>query len=458
MFTKRLSVKFDFIVKYAALFLLIFVPLYPKFPLFKVGGTFVSIRLEDLFLAVSAIIVLPLVKRDFNLWRKDKTSISLALYLIIGLISVLSAVFITKTADLQIGVLHLVRRLEYFMPFFIGFYAIARDKKNLDLFMKVIVFVIFVAFLYGLGQKYLYWPIIITQNQEYSKGVALRYREGSHINSTFAGHYDLASFLVLLMPIVIALLLILKKDGKLKFQLSTVFLGGLWLLVNSASRISFVTYLISTTLTLLIINKKRFIPIIVVISLLFSFSSQNMIARYQRVFDVARNKLLLSYQNVLVVNAQDLNPVKNIAPSPTPVAVEILEDRSTNIRLNVEWPRAIRAFLKNPLLGTGFSSITLATDNDYLRALGETGALGFIAFITIIINLVLTLIKLLGCIVKKLFTISETAFVAGIAGSMIGILINAVFIDIFEASKFAIIFWMLMGMLKGLEKNYEKHL
>ena len=34
-------------------------------------------------------------------------------------------------------------------------------------------------------------------------------------------------------------------------------------------------------------------------------------------------------------------------------------------------------------MGTGFSSITLATDNDFLRLLGETGITGFMAFFLI---------------------------------------------------------------------------
>ena len=56
-------------------------------------------------------------------------------------------------------------------------------------------------------------------------------------------------------------------------------------------------------------------------------------------------------------------------------------DISVTTRLQVSWPRAIKAFMRNPLVGTGPSSITESTDGDYFRWIGETGALGAGAFL-----------------------------------------------------------------------------
>jgi len=118
---------------------------------------------------------------------------------------------------------------------------------------------------------------------------------------------------------------------------------------------------------------------------------------------------------------------ENINSQPTPAPV--FEDRSTSIRLNVEWPRALRAFKKNPLLGTGYSSITLATDNDFLRLLGEIGILGFLSFILIFSSI----FNLARKMISKLFKLNgvEKAFVVSFVGGLIGILLNAIFIDIF---------------------------
>jgi O-antigen ligase len=130
-----------------------------------------------------------------------------------------------------------------------------------------------------------------------------------------------------------------------------------------------------------------------------------------------------------------------------------VEDRSTNIRFNVEWPRAIRALAKNPLLGTGYSSITLATDNDYLRLLGEVGLLGFFAFFLIFLRIGALYLDTLP--LYRRFSGIELAFIAGAIGALPGLFANAVFIDIFEASKFAITFWLITGISLGLVNKHK---
>ncbi len=153
--------------------------------------------------------------------------------------------------------------------------------------------------------------------------------------------------------------------------------------------------------------------------------------------------------------------VYKIPPTPTPTPSDKRyiyyggggeappEDRSTAIRLKVEWPRAIKAFLKNPLLGTGYSSITLATDNDYLRALGEVGLLGFLAFVLILVKIGL---KSKAVVFSKKPVVGEKAIFIGLVGGSLGFLANALFIDVFEASKVAITFWLLMGLMVGITK------
>ena len=78
----------------------------------------------------------------------------------------------------------------------------------------------------------------------------------------------------------------------------------------------------------------------------------------------------------------------DITPGEPIDTTELGVYRSFQIRLNIEWPRAIRAFWKNPFLGTGYSSITIATDNDYLRILGETGIFGLLSFVLLFFVLV----------------------------------------------------------------------
>ncbi|KKQ25264.1 MAG: hypothetical protein US62_C0002G0009 [Candidatus Woesebacteria bacterium GW2011_GWA1_37_8] len=440
------------ILKYLVAAILIAVPLYPKFPFIRIPGTFVSIRLEDTLLLVGLLVFLIFIYStgDYKEILKNRLSKAFALYLIAGLISTLASIYITHTTESHIVFLHWIRRIEYFTPFFMGYYLVKKDRSILNYYFKLVLLVIVVAFIYGLGQRYLSWPIIITQNEEYSKGVALRWLSGSHINSTFAGHYDLASYLILVLPAVVVYFFY-EKSVKTKAVLLLSYFGGMWLMVNSASRISLVSYLVAVTLALVLAKKIKQIPLVIIISIAFVGFSSNLLARYTRIIDVTLDKI--SQTAVTTVNAQEL-PNKRITITPTPATTMVLEDRSTNIRINVEWPRAIRAFLKNPLLGTGYSSITLATDNDYLRALGETGLLGFITMAYIFLLLALNYISMIP--LQRNISGLEIAFTAGIIGSVVGIFINAVFIDVFEASKFAINYWAMLGLSQGLIiKKYE---
>src|SRR3989344_8006832 len=232
----KLTKSLEGIIKYTTAAVLIAVPLYPKFPFIRVPGTFVSVRLEDLLIAFSAIIIILYFLQSVKKIIQDNLFVSIALFLLIAGISVLSGIFVTKTVIPHIGFLHWARRIEYFIPLFLGMAAIKKRPSDIEFYFKIILLVLFFAFIYGLGQIYLQWPIVITQNEEYSKGVALRWISGSHINSTFAGHYDLATYLVLILPIIISVLFTIKQI-KIKIILWFVWLSSLWLLVNTASRI-----------------------------------------------------------------------------------------------------------------------------------------------------------------------------------------------------------------------------
>jgi O-antigen ligase len=435
--------------KYAVGALLLAIPLYPKFPFISVPGTHVSIRLEDfLILIVTAISVVLSYSKLREYWKLKITK-AFVVFWLVGLISVLSAVLVTKTAPAHIAFLHLIRRIEYMAMFFVGYIAI-KDKLNLKFFVRCLMVVVFFAFLYGVGQKYFSLPIITTQNEEYAKGRALYYTVHGHLVSTFAGHYDLASYLILISPILVVILfsdealtsLNLAKSKRLaRLILAVVVLQAVWLLVFSASRISIVSYAGSVSLALLLAKKYKAIPIVIAVLFLFTLISGNLLARYMKIFDVVKEKISVTVENSIAVHASS-------------GLVLAAEDTSTSIRINVEWPRALRAFTKNPLLGTGFSSITLATDNDYLRLMGEIGLLGFFSFLLLFVRVILDLVKRIPYPTKIDL---ESAFVVGITGAIPGILLNAVFIDIFEASKFAIMFWLLIGIGLGLlkEKTYE---
>ena len=432
---QKLSWLLETFPKYLIAAIIMIVPLFPKFPLLNIPGTYVAIRFEDLLLLILAVLVFIKILPNIQSFLKDKIVVAFLIFFGVGLISVISGVYLTHTVGITIGMLHWLRRIEYAIPFFAGLIFFTKEtiSENLNFYLKLLVIVVIVAFVYGLGQRYLSFPIIITQNAEYSKGIALRWTPGSHINSTFAGHYDLAAVMVMLLPIFITLLFVL-KDKLSRLILLATSSAGLWLLINSVSRIAQVSYLLAVCLSLLLVKKFKALGIVMVISLVLITTSSDLGARFGRIFEVVYKRLISSIS--ITVMAAD-----KILPTPTPVPV--FEDRSTSIRLNVEWPRATRAFSKNPILGTGYSSIGLATDNDYLRILAETGILGFFAFWLIFIRIGKVFLSAFPLTQK--FSGIELGFISGVIGAVAGTFLTAVFIDILEASKFATLFWLLLG-------------
>ena len=451
-FMKKINLPFSQIAKYLIATLLVIVPLLPKFPFIDVPGTYVSIRFEDFLLAITAVFTFFKITRSAKSVKNvfsDDIIRAITLFILIASVSLFAGIFLTQTVVPNVGLLHLLRRVEYFVPFFAVLAFFPQDKdKNVEFYIKILMIVVFVAFLYGVGEKYFNLPVIVTQNSEYSKGIALNWIPGSQITSTFAGHYDLAAFMVLVLPIFISLFFIV-KDRMSKIFLLLASLSGYWLLINTASRISFVSYLGAVCISLFLIKKSKAIIAVVIISVILSGFSTSLFARYTNLINVYLQKV----KNVKIVNARPFNlniSAQELTPPPE-APKPVIEDRSTSIRLNVEWPRAIRAFMKNPLIGTGYSSIGLAADNDYLRLLAEVGILGFASFALIIVRIMLVFASSLP-LTEKLFGIN-LGFVAVTVGGLFGVLLNAVFIDVFEASKFAIIFWLLMGLAVYLVKD-----
>ena len=425
------------ILKFLVLVIMVFVPLYPKFPFISVSGTFVTVRAEDFLIGASLLLWIGLNLGDYRVLT-SKIFRAFIIFSFIGFVSMLSSVFVTKTVEVPIGFLHWARRIEYFVPFLIAS-SFVKSRREINFIVKILMIVIFAVFLYGVGQKYFRVPIITTQNAEYSRGVAQTYNPGGHLISTFAGHYDMASFLVFVLPIIWLVLLEDGRSWKMRIVAVLVIAAGFWLLIQSVSRISFATYLGGVSLAMILGRKYKFVPLFLIISMLFIVFAGNLLARYGNIIEVGIRRLYASEASV---------PQRRVSEEePTPVPIPVFEDRSTSIRLNVEWPRAIRAWKKNMLLGTGYSSITLATDNDFLRALGEVGILGLAAFCILLVRVFQ--VGLSG--LKK-----ERTIFAGFIGGFAAVLVNAMFIDIFEASKFAMMFWLMTGLLYSYAKHLEK--
>lgn len=516
-------------------FLLAFIPLFPKIPFFSPIETYiVRVRIEDFLILLAGLTWLVQLFRK-QIKFKSVTSWIIVSYLFVGLLSVISALFIIKTVPLTTDhvlktVLHYCRYLEYFSLFFIVYSSINKPR-DAKLLLTIISASILLISIYGYGQKYLYWPVYSTMNREFSKGIRLYLTEHARVQSTFAGHYDLAAYLVIVLPILLTLVYTTSKKA-LKVALFVLQFLGVWLLIMSAARTSFAAYGLATmiVITLLGFKKEKVWPKIswitsrlaglwMVIFLMMASFGSDIYDRFLQVIDsypqlyqpyavVEKNindsgHQIITYLHLdSLINKSDSPPANSLSTAEAAILVASDErpipDRpkdvysdipdkvvvattsatgtvetvvverprvwsenalqyglSMAIRLDTLWPRAIQGFIRNPLFGSGYATLnktsftdfTIAdsTDNNFLRTLGETGFLGFITFYGAVISGVVIAIKGLKN-KKNKFLI---AFCIGYIAATLGLLFNALYIDVFAASKVAFTFWAVTGLFLG---------
>lgn len=501
----------DHILEYLSLALIIALPLYPKIPTADlIPGYIVRLRMDDIFVATAFIIWFVWLLRGKVSLKGNPLVIPIGIYLVIGFLSSLSAIYITKTVpmdSLHVSklFLHFFRRIEYISVFFIFFSSI-KSLAQVKKYVYLTAIVLLAVSIYGFGQKYLYFPAFSTMNREFSKGVRLYLTEHARVLSTFGGHYDLAAYLMVLLTLFIPLTVIVKKwfSRALFFIVS---LAGFWLLILTVSRTSFVAYLASITVVFgLLAFKKGWLwsaglwLVVTVFSLAIMLSFGDLSDRFAHILklDNLKASALLRPirgeppQGDQVAYLEVVSPRSDTPPTtekPTkdgeePVGVQtarpadvvedipedgfestavarprtysqtaVQYDLSTGIRLDYTWPRAIEGFTTNPLLGTGYSTLTKrnvedfteaeSTDNDFLRTLGETGLLGFLSFYGMIVFICYYSLKRYRQIKDPFyFTV-----VAGLVAAIIGLLVNAIYIDVFVASKVAYTFWIITAIL-----------
>ncbi len=530
-------------LKLATLLLLAFIPLYPKLPLLDIKNTWVYIRVEDFLVLIVLLWWCSLFVRQ-KVSLKTPLTIPVFLFWIIGAIATIHGMLLIfptlPVVYANVSFLSFIRRIEYMSVFFIA-YSAMKDRSPITPVIVTVVTTTLLVSLYGLGQKYMGLPAYLTMNEEFAKGTPLTLSSLSRISSTFAGHYDLAAYYVLVLPII-ASLIFGYRNWLVRAILAGIVILGTVVLFMTVSRISFFALIFSLAFVLFFQRRKvvlLLLPLVVIAGLLFLTKSPQLIDRFgstikaidvivdaktgnpvghvkevpgsyfadkqvwQRFYlsigDLATKSspsasfvipnALLPESAVLLVEPSaptgedlpsgtgyinlTLSPVVkrlgNFYYEPTPkeattaATVYVINgqylmkkafayDLSFTTRFQGEWPNALAAFKRNVLLGSGYGSVSLAVDNSYLRMLAEVGALGFASFIAIFL--------IIGVYImyawNKIYSPIVKSFVLGFAAGVLGLAINAVFIDVFEASKVAFVLWLLTGVVIGALTTYHR--
>ena len=481
------------------LFLFAFIPLYPKLPLLDIKNTWVYIRVEDFLVALAWIaFFIALLRKKATL--KTPLSIPILIFWIVGAVATAYGVLFIfpKLANVypNLAILNYLRRIEYLSVFFLAYSSI-KKKEAINPIIVTLFITMLAIFLYGIGQRMLGFPAFQTMNEEFAKGIPLRLSALSRIPSTFAGHYDLAAYLILLIPVVGSMIFGYKK-WIVRIPLFLLSVASLVLLLMTASRVSFAVYMVSIAIMLVFQKQKKFIIPVFILSILLLKSFTGISQRFASTFtqvdlvvDSRTGKAIgvaseFGDGNIVISDErsngenlptgsryinfanggkeQDSNiTYKKLVPGSdqqeiiTKAGKVIVKkafayDVSFTTRFQGEWPNAINAFKRNIFLGSGYSSITLATDNSFLRMLGETGLLGFFSFMGIFVLVAIYLIRLMPGIDDKRIR----SLIWGVLAGNIGLALNGTLIDVYEASKVAFVLWLLLGVTLGLAHLYQK--
>lgn len=523
--------------------LLAFIPLYPKLPLVDIRHTWVYVRVED-FVVLFTLLTWGVTALRRNNGLHTPLTIPILFFWAIGAVATIHGLLLifSSLGDVRgnVALLSFMRRIEYMSLFFVA-YSAMRDKRFLKWVIVVLTATVLAVTLYGIGQKYAGFPAFLTMNEEFAKGIPIRLSGLSRVSSTFGGHYDLAAYLVLVLPILVSLLFAV-KNWLGRIALGATCLLGFAVMIMTVSRISLFA-LVAALGAVVFVQKKKLVlvslPVAIIGILLLVSIRPSIIERFTST--VKQIDVLVSAQTgeavghstnvskeyftdktvrqVYSTTVTDLynhaspaaslvipyarieaDPVLFIEPNapngenlpqgtgyinlelspvlrkvghfyyePIPkVATTSAEvfiingdflvkkvftyDLSFTTRFQGEWPRAIETFRRNIFIGSGYGSVGLAVDNSYLRMLAEVGLLGFGTFVAIFILTGMYIGKTLPAVHDH----KTRSFIIGFAAGVGGLALNALFIDVFEASKVAFVLWMLFGVSVGTLALYGR--
>ena len=527
------------------IFLLAFIPLYPKLPLLDIRHTWVYVRVED-FVVFFVLFIWGLLLARKKVTLSTPISVPILLFWTIGVVSTIHGIFLIfptlQDAYPNVAFLSFLRRIEYMSLFFVG-YESMKDKRFPRLIIGVLTLTILGVALYGIGQKYLGFPAFLTMNEEFAKGLPIRLSALSRVSSTFSGHYDLAAYLAFVLPIIASMFFAFRRWIVRLILLITIFLGFV-VMVMTVSRISLFALFVSLGIVLYIQRKKLVIisiPLIALGIFIFILFAPSIVDRFgstlkevqvlvdaktgnplghikivpkiyfkekvvkqqfaQSIADVNKvaspsSTFVLQYalleENMVLFAEPNMptgenlpqgtgyinltlsplsqrlghfyfEPTLKAATSSAEVFVingdyllkkVLAYDLSFTTRFQGEWPRALDAFRRNILFGSGYGSVGLAVDSSYIRMLGEVGIVGLGAFLAIFIVTAMYIRKIL----PDVDNLETRSFIIGFVAGVAGLMINAFFIDVFEASKVAFSLWLIFGIALGMLHIYKRTL
>ncbi len=410
-----------------------FVLMFPKFNLINVPGTYIGIRAEDFMIALFLLVVFV---KEMRKEKKDRITTKNAslrkisqVFSVFFILTVISTIFgaINGYINVAHGLLFCIRNLEYFLFIIVGIMFGKKYGKEDKLF-HFIVWCLLIHVAIGFLQ---YFGVLGAL-----KDGAMVTSRGSRVWSTFNGPYEFSGFLTMVAPVCLYMFL----EGKKVFFYGVAVLAALAGVLLSQSRSSLIV-------------------LAVLIGWLIARDFLKMAKYGKERKALARNVILILCMAVVTVTLAQGNTLMNRFASiktsdiveSTKGAIEEVEsttesggkppstnvsaqagDTSYNIRIR-KWIALFNDFMESPVIGCGPSAASEAADGNYVRLLAESGVLGLTLWLVFI-----------ATILKNLDKKKKTTYIMVVYSTM-ALLMTAVFIDIFIASKIMMLYYILVG-------------
>lgn len=397
----------------------------PKITIIAVPGSTIGVRPEDFLIATLAL------RLAFDFARHQiKQSVQanhllliMGMFLPIGIAGIALGLTNGTVDSITLGCLYLLRRFEYFAMFFIAS-AYAGDTLNhRRQILHLLEFSLYVNGVYAVLQSV--GVISVTHGGRFVEAEEI----GGRVAGAFSGAYELAAFCVLIMPYFVCLTRHVKSRVRGFIGIGVSF----GLVVMAQSRIGLISFIVSLIVMISLQRGYTAVRVFAVASswlLIIGWVWNSF--QFTSSADSRWSSINLSQMWDALWTASANGNYHNIGQIDTSYGVA---DASFEQRIG-RWFNYVDGLKElSPLVGLGPSSGGRAVDSNYLRIAFEFGILG-----------VAVLIVLLCYIYKQARKVEMGAYRMLLIWGGFGLLIQALFIDVFEASKIAEVYWFLLGV------------
>lgn len=413
--------------------ILLFVNFFPKISIISFGNNPTGIRIEDvlIFLFVFLYFINRLkIKKNKEHSNENFNKIK-KIFFIYFTCCVVSSFLgsIRGFVDPLMAFLFTIRKLEYFSLFFIG-YLFAKKKRTLD--YKIIDFITIFHFIFTILQ-------LKGLIGSFNHGEALDVLAQGRITSTFNGAYEFSAFLLFLLTYYLVNIF----DNKNRTIINIIYIIMIiFCIFQTQSRTSLIIALILFIIILLKSKNIRLKNIIGKIIISCSIITIPFLVINFNKLDLTRfDNLNINKTNYLIQYTwkyKNFDKYKNDRYwyGDSPFTLNQIDnmgyDGSLYQRLS-HWMQLIDGFIKYPLFGLGLSISGSSVDGNYIRILTESGIIGLILWLYLLINIY----RGISSKSEQVNKIVKLCFISVIIGSL--------FIDLFESSKVIMPLWFLIG-------------